>query len=150
MPARLNVDREQVRMLVLSVGVREAARRVGLKEDTVAQWSCRGRWLAQPDPTPVPPSVMRPVSDVIKLPADALAEVIAADGRATRIAAVRYARKAVEHAQSLSAGEALASAQDVKAVLQGLVIADGSWQQGGSQVNLQVNLLSNNRTPELE
>jgi hypothetical protein len=37
-------DKEAVRMLAIEVGAREAARRLGLNEDTVCTWSKRYKW----------------------------------------------------------------------------------------------------------
>jgi hypothetical protein len=45
MPAALEIDREQVRIVAVSVGVREAARQFELNEDTVAAWSAREGWF---------------------------------------------------------------------------------------------------------
>jgi hypothetical protein len=42
--AQLPVDREAVRMLAFSIGAREAARRLGIKESTLLSWSHRGKW----------------------------------------------------------------------------------------------------------
>ena len=38
------VDREAVRILALSIGAREAARRLGIKESTLLSWSHRLKW----------------------------------------------------------------------------------------------------------
>ena len=38
------VDREAVHMLALSIGAREAARRLGIKESTLLSWSHRLKW----------------------------------------------------------------------------------------------------------
>lgn len=47
MPKALPVDHEKVKMVALQIGVREAARRFGLSEDMVRQWSKREKWFAQ-------------------------------------------------------------------------------------------------------
>lgn len=135
MPAPIAVDMEQVRMLVLSVGPREAARRLGLKEDTVCQWSARRGWLAHiTDPRPVAlPASMVSESNVIKPPADALRDIIAEDGQATRVAGMRYARRVTEAAARVAESDpvaALEMAKNVKSGLQSAAIA-GSWQQAG-------------------
>ena len=39
-----SVDREAVHLLALSIGAREAARRLGIKESTLLSWSHRLRW----------------------------------------------------------------------------------------------------------
>jgi len=39
-----SVSREAVHMLALSIGAREAARRLGIKESTLLSWSHRLKW----------------------------------------------------------------------------------------------------------
>ena len=41
---KLPVSREAVRILALSIGAREAARRLGMKESTLLSWSHRLKW----------------------------------------------------------------------------------------------------------
>jgi len=41
------IDHEQVRLVAVQIGVREAARQFGLPEDTVKTWSRREGWLVQ-------------------------------------------------------------------------------------------------------
>lgn len=150
MPAALDIDREAVRVLVVAIGPRAAARELGLEEDTVCQWSSRYEWVKQAEEMRVKAAAANrerakargELSSVVsKSPADALAEVIATEGTATRIGAVRYARKAVEHAGSLCGADALAVAGDVKQAMQVLAIADGSGA-GSTTTSVQVNLLS--------
>ena len=38
------IDKEAVRILAIEIGAREAARKLGLNEDTVCSWSKRGNW----------------------------------------------------------------------------------------------------------
>lgn len=47
MPAALDVNKEAVQVLVGAVGVREAARQMGLSENTVLAWANRGGWVQQ-------------------------------------------------------------------------------------------------------
>jgi len=47
MPQALEIDRDEVKLIALSVGVREAARQYGLPEATVQAWSARYGWFAQ-------------------------------------------------------------------------------------------------------
>jgi hypothetical protein len=46
MPKPLNVDWPAVRVLAVAVGVREAARQMGISEDAVRQRSKREGWMA--------------------------------------------------------------------------------------------------------
>ena len=47
MPQALAVDREQVRIVAVQIGVREAARQFELNEDTVSAWSAREGWFTR-------------------------------------------------------------------------------------------------------
>ena len=133
--ARVDIDREQVRMLVLEFGVREAARKVGVNENTVKTWCRDGGWLAQftrPKITPEPPASMRLIKpippnspdhakctilgekepNVAKSPAEILTEALLEDSYCTRSAASRLLRRSLERAESVdiaSAGDALSA-----------------------------------------
>lgn len=135
----LDVDREQVRMLCVQYGPREAARMCGIKEATVLDWCASGKWLAD-----IRLAKAKPVnqSSPIKPPAQALTDTIVADGIATKTAAMIFAKLTSQHAAKLaetSPDEALAQAMNVKAVLGTAQIA-GSWASavgdGGTVVNI--------------
>lgn len=102
MPAALDVDREQVRMLAVSVGVREAARQLGLEEDTVCQWAKRGEWLKNiPRSRPMPPTVLRPVS-IVSTPAEIQVQRMRENAMAGRDFALEATAKALGHMVKLS------------------------------------------------
>lgn len=135
MPPPLDVDREQVRMLVLELGCTEAAKRTGIPLNTVLSWSARGEWL-KPVIQELPPTVRPRAINAISSPADALKAALDDDSQATRVAGLRYSKLVTQHAASLaeaSPNEALAQAPLVKAALQGAALA-GNWAgQNGDQ-----------------
>jgi hypothetical protein len=47
MPAALEVDHEQVKALAFQIGIRDAARQMGLPEQTVLKWATREKWTEQ-------------------------------------------------------------------------------------------------------
>lgn len=109
MPAAIDVDREQVRMLVLSVGCREAARQMGLNEDTVSAWSARGGWLAHitnPAPPGPKPASMIPASSASKSAVDALQEALTTLSGKTKLGLLKASAKAAE-ALAAKDGESL-------------------------------------------
>lgn len=140
MPAPLPVDREQVRMLAASVGQREAARQLGMSENTVKSICHRAgdgprRERAALD-AKYPQTVRAP--DAPK-PVEKLLDTLAADGQATKIAGMRYARRATERAAQLPEDELLAEAPNVKAVLGTAQIA-GAWAGAGGSADTVINI----------
>lgn len=136
-------NREEVRMLVLSVGCSEAARLTGIPLNTVLSWSARGKWL-QPEKPKLPPHVAAAKAGAIAAikPADSLANKLAEDGEATKLAGMEYAKLVVSGAAARAKSDpdnALGVASDVKSALQSAAIA-GGWQQAGVQVGVAINL----------
>lgn len=100
MPPPLDVDREAVRVLVVAIGPRAAAREMGLPEATVQAWSARFGWLEHVRPAPG----ARPVSMVsttvaTTAPADAL--VSAMEGLSTR-SKLGFAKASVKVAEKMA------------------------------------------------
>lgn len=94
MPAALDVDRQQVKMLAISVGVREAARQMDLPEETVKKWCTREGWLKDlPRSQQMPPTILRPVPNVPNA-ANCLVNTLRNDLFETRASHVRIARRA--------------------------------------------------------
>ena len=141
MPAAIEIDRDQVKMLALSVGCREAARKLGINEATVRQWSKRGKWFAhltQPLPPPEKPLSMRPVTVVTTSPAAVLSNTLAELGNATRLAGAKAVRNALEHAAGLDGESALAASRNVKDAIGGAAQLHGwgAGDGGPTQINI--------------
>jgi hypothetical protein len=90
------IDKESVKTLAIAIGVRNAARKLGLDENRVLKWSERGKWF-KAEPKPQPPTVTQ--NDVISVikPSDALAQTLSDDSNATKIGFSRAARKVSQH-----------------------------------------------------
>jgi len=88
------IDREAVRVLALSVGLREAARQLGLNEDRVCKWSERGKWFK---PTPQPPK-QSDVSSVSK-PGEIMLNVLTEHKIETRMSLARSVRRLAKRAE---------------------------------------------------
>jgi hypothetical protein len=143
MPPALDIDREAVRVLVLAVGVREAARRMELPEATVQAWSARGKWLAQPIPTPIPPTVQRPATDATISPANAMQAALRDDSEATRSSLSRAMRRVARHVErqaDTDPGAVLSRSQDVKASAQTAALVHGWEAKAGQTTQVMVNV----------
>lgn len=103
MPAALDVDWPSVRTLAVAVGVREAARQLGLSEDAVMQRSARERWLADPQIRAVTARSVAErgsaLSAAVSTPARALAAMMAEDSLDCRSTALRVTRRALRRVE---------------------------------------------------
>ena len=147
MPPPLSVDKEAVRVLVVAVGVREAARQMNLNENTVCAWSDRGGWLdhLKPENQPKLPASMQPTIAIGAIkPAEALVNTMQDDSKACRAATLRYGRRVIEKAADLaeeSPLDALSLAPDVSSAVKSAALA-GEWQQpGGSSTVINIALI---------
>jgi len=140
MPAALDIDRGQVQMNVLTYGVREAARMMGLSEDTVATWSARGRWLQDaPKSVPPPPSMVQAVKASVVNPVDAFKNALNERGNKSRLNVAKGLGAAADSIAEMTGHEVLANSQDVKNVV-GSLSTVHQWDQQGASVKMQLNL----------
>lgn len=133
----LDVDKEAVRMLVLTMGVREAARQMGLNEDTVLAWSSRGKWLAHLNAPPViKPISMQKVSAINAIsPVKALENSLQVLGKETRYGLAKAAKKGAECAAELSGAEVLNNARSIKEIA-GVASIVHSWGETQASVHI--------------
>ena len=119
MPKPLNVDWPAVRVLAVAVGVREAARQMGISEDAVRQRSKREGWMASPK-TVAQRALAKPVTSVSPnalSPADALANVFSERKHRTKLGLSKYAAEAAKRAGQSDGDLALSrKVRDVAAV----------------------------------
>ena len=105
MPKPLNVDWPAVRVLAVAVGVREAARQMGISEDAARQRSKREGWMVSAKAV-AQRALAKPVTGVSPnalSPADALANALSDDSRETKLglsAAARNAAKTLHECQA--------------------------------------------------
>ena len=107
MPKPLNVDWPAVRVLAVAVGVREAARQMGISQDAVRQRSKREGWMASPKAV-AQRALAKPVTSVSPnalSPADALANVLQEHERETKLSLARSARRMAKDAEQATLRE---------------------------------------------
>ncbi len=88
----ISIDKEAVRMLAIEIGVRPAARQLGLDEDRVCQWSHRGNWF------PALPDVQRSNVSTVSKPGDVLQATLAARKQESRAKLSEYQVRAASEA----------------------------------------------------
>ncbi len=135
MPAPLDVDRDQVKMLALELGMAEASRRTGIPDGTIRQWANRGHWF---DPVPIPVTKQKqPVTGVTK-PADVLAQVISENKLATRSGLAQFtADAATKLAKSKGNLKNTRPAKDIADIMSKV------WTEGGASTTFNLALLCN-------
>lgn len=100
MPKPLDVDWPAVRVLAVAVGVREAARQMGISQDAVRQRSKREGWMASPKAV-AQRALAKPVTSVspnVLSPADALANVLNDRKERSKLGLAKYTAEAAEEA----------------------------------------------------
>jgi hypothetical protein len=119
MPKSLNVDWPAVQVLAVAVGVREAARQMGISQDAVRQRSKREGWMTS-DKATTQRALAKPVTSVspdVLSPADALANVFSERRDRTKLGLSKYAAEAAERAGESDGNLALSrNVRDVAAV----------------------------------
>lgn len=131
------IDREAVKTLAIAVGVREAARQMGIPESTVKSWSTRGAWFKQPI---LPPTLTKPnnASTASKTPSDALADTLRKRSGKTKLHLSKFTLDASK-AAARSKGD-LKLARSVKEIAQtaSLVHQWEGTQSGMGPISFQV------------
>lgn len=105
MPPPLDVNKEEVRMLVISVGVREAARQMGLSENTVLAWANRGGWIQALTDARERKNMSMQSRAIVK-PVDALKNVLTEHSVQTRLSLAVAARNMAKTAETADLSEA--------------------------------------------
>lgn len=144
MPAAFDIDRESVKTLCVAIGVRAAARKLNLPEDTVRQWSCRGKWFSHhspPPPKPQPPTVLQPKTDAVTnvtTPSETLKNALEADSRASKIGLSAATRRAADAFAKKKGSSVIKQAQQLRHVVAAAATLHG-WTES-KETGLTVNL----------
>lgn len=147
MPQALEVDREHVKLLAFQVGVREAARQLGLSEDTVMQWSKREKWSEQ-----FAQAQQAKELKIGKQPLKAYVstnplEVLARLGDKSKLRAAKVGDNTLRAISRRKEDKLIASAPAYLATVNALAKVHGWGSERGSTVNLAVQVNAN-QVPE--
>lgn len=143
MPAPLQVDREAARVLCVAVGVREAARQMGIPEATMQAWSARGKWTqkitdAQATKAERLQSSVITLQPIATKPAEALYNSLEETGKQTKLNLVKAASKAAKSFSERTGEAVIKSAKALREITSTAATLHG-WEQAGS-TNVQINL----------
>lgn len=133
MPAKLEIDREQVRLMVHSEGCRETARILGLSEDTVKSWSRRFGWIEELKAAPMPKSMVQKAAPDAPSVADLQVQAYRERRLKTRLLHSKVALENIEHLAEQPVNQRLADGgQTLTAVVKHAALADG-WEEQSAQ-----------------
>jgi hypothetical protein len=141
----LEVDHEEVKFVALQIGVREAARKFGLDEDTVKSWSYRESWFAKEEARERQIAALKQekrVSQGLQPIAPTASEIIANYSGNTRLKLSETVNKQAENLAVRDSDELVLMASTVKTVIDGAAKLHG-WEQG-AQVTVNFDLISDN------
>jgi hypothetical protein len=126
-------------MLALNVGVREAARQMGFKEDRVMQWSKRYHWIRPISLPKLPVTMQNDVVSTVSKAADTMANFIETNGKKTRFHLSRATMKASKRFSQMNGDQVINRSDSLVQVTNAASKIHG-WESasGSNAVNLQV------------
>lgn len=135
------------------VGVREAARRMGLSEETTKKRCLREGWLATPEAKRANRLALEHRSAITPSPQMSPGALIQAElaslGSKTRLSLARGIAKAGEHVETLSGAQIVEQSQEIKAVAQTADLVHG-WKDAAPQVKIRLDVLGASTEPVID
>lgn len=145
MPAPLAVDREQVRIVALAVGVREAARQYELPEATVQAWSARYGWFAKEEAVATVQEAakerVRERQGLQPAATKSAAEVLKAYDGETRFSLAKGIAAGARAVSEMDGQEVLMSAPLVSQLAKSAAVVHG-WTGNSAQVSIRLDVLA--------
>lgn len=140
------VNWEAVRALAMVVGVREAARRMGIKESAAQQRSAREGWLSSPEAKRANQMAIAQRSGLTVAPCNQLspAALISAEltalGSKTKLGIARGLARAGEVIGEMGGVQVIDNAHEIKSVAQTADLVHG-WKDAAPQVKIRLDVL---------
>ncbi len=141
-PTSTHEQRESVRLLALSVGVREAARQLNLNEDRVCAWAARYNWLPQQPNLPI--TMQSDTASIASKAADSFANTLVEQGKTTKYHLSKAAMKAADRFQEMPGDTIIDKADRLVAVTKVASTIHG-WDNSATTSALNLNVLSGGR-----
>lgn len=142
--SRKSVSREEVKLLAISVGVREAAKQIGLNENTVLSWSKRDKWFVDP---PKPATLTKQKGQAISAitsPSEVLITQLRDDSEQTKLSLSRSVRRGAKALEAMPDIVPFTAADKVKHLV-GAASQLHGWEQSKESGHLDINVLAGGR-----
>jgi hypothetical protein len=141
----LEIDHEQVRAVAVQIGVREAARQFGLKEDTVKGWSREEQWLTEEQAKERRIEALKQekrIEQGINPNPPTASQILSQYSGNTRLKLAQTVDKQADNLAIRDPDELVLMASTVKTVIDGAAKLHG-WE-AGAQVTVNFDLISDN------
>jgi hypothetical protein len=141
----LEIDHEQVRAVAVQIGVREAARQFGLKEDTVKGWSREEQWLTEEQAKERRIEALKQekrIEQGINPNPPTASQILSQYSGNTRLKLAQTVDKQADNLAIRDPDELVLMASTVKTVIDGAAKLHG-WETG-AQVTVNFDLISEN------
>lgn len=144
MPDPLTVDREQVRLVAVQIGVREAARQFGLPENTVKTWSGRYGWFKEAAEQQQLVETARETKRVrqgLSPREPTAAEILEKYGKETRLSLAAGIARGAETVRDMDGQEVLLASQQVSQLTKAAATVHG-WQSTGPSLSVRLDVIA--------
>lgn len=136
---------EAVRALAMVVGVREAARRMGISEEATMKRCQREGWLSTPEAKRAVALAVAERSGITVRPQMSAGALIQQEiqqlGSSTKLSLARGIAKAGKHVEAMEGVEIVKDAQNIKAIAQ-TANTIHNWSENSPQVKIRLDLLA--------
>lgn len=143
-------NREAVKVLAKAIGLREAARRMGLSEQRVMKWSQRdptGPWIKNADnsslstPSVTGSTLQQACPQSVRTPSDAMDSALKDDAKQTKISLSKGIRKAATFISEQPGVLLFTGADRVKQIV-GAASQLHGWEQSSQGGSISLNILT--------
>jgi len=147
MPPALEVDWKDVKTLALAIGVREAARRLGISEEAVMKRSSREKWLVPTQEQQQIEAVKEQVvaerrqKQGLSAHVRTAAEILANLGEDTRSKLAIGVNKGAQTVADMDGQEVLLSSQQVQQLTKAAATVHG-WQSTGPSLSVRLDVIA--------
>lgn len=136
----LDVNKEAVKTLCIKVGVREAARQMGIPQATVQAWSARFKWFNR-NPKPVLPPSEVPATTNATSPSNALQNMLEANSKATKLDLSKATRKAAATFARKKGQAVIDEASQLRQIAAAASTVHGWNDKADGGINLQLGIM---------
>jgi hypothetical protein len=133
---KIDIDKESVKVLVIAIGVKETAKKLGIPLSTICNWSAKGKWLKTPEADAVRYE-KRPEGSMS--PSEALRETLLELGARTKLGLSRALANGADSVSQMDGAEVLENAEPIGQMVRAASTIHG-WAETSNSAPIQVSI----------